>query len=341
MESVAFVAELVAAVEERGGAAAELGERGLGGGEFVGRVGEVASCCSATEGSAVGDGSFGLPLAFLGLGDVVVGGGDRGVVGRAARLELVEVVGEIPDAACDASVLAAQLVQRVVCVCELGGGLLVGVVEPVRDRTPWSQCRCRRDGGGELAALGDGGEVGAVGGEDGFEDVACLVEVVGVGDDADGVVLLAAGDADVQAAPCGGGGDELGAGGDGVGLVAVLGRRVAEPDVLAGVVGGEGDGAVSRQVGHGEFAVGVGVGDGPQFAVADRLPGVGDEVSVVAAGGDDIAGMGVFAAADRDAQVGVEVAGVEAGGLDRCVDGVDVFVGAGGDRDRVAGWCGG
>ena len=95
---------------------------------------------------------------------------------------------------------------------------------------------------------------------------------------------------------------------------------------MAGVLGREGDGAVSRQVGHGEFAVGVGVGDGPQFAVADRLPGVGDEVSVVAAGGDDIAGMGVFTAADRDAQVGVEVAGVEAGGLDRGVDGVDVFV---------------
>ena len=133
-EAVAFVAELVASVEERGGATGELGERGLGGGEFVGCVGEVASCCSPAEGSAVGDGSFGLPLAFLGLGDVVVGGGDRGVVGRAARLELVQVVGEIPDAACDASVLAAQLVQRVVCVCELGGGLVVGVVEPARDR---------------------------------------------------------------------------------------------------------------------------------------------------------------------------------------------------------------
>ena len=86
VESVAFVAELVAAVEERGGATAELCEGGLGGGEFVGCVGEVASCCSASEGSAVGDGSFSLPLAVLGLGDVVVGGGDRGVVGRRSEV---------------------------------------------------------------------------------------------------------------------------------------------------------------------------------------------------------------------------------------------------------------
>ncbi len=39
-------------------------------------------------------------------------------------------------------------------------------------------------GGGELAALGGGGDVGAIDGDDPFEDVAGFVEVVAVGDDA-------------------------------------------------------------------------------------------------------------------------------------------------------------
>ena len=43
---------------------------------------------------------------------------------------------------------------------------------------------------------------------------------------------------------------------DGVGLVAVLGGGVAEADVLADVVGGEGDGAVSPFTGHGQRTVG-------------------------------------------------------------------------------------
>jgi hypothetical protein len=44
VESVEFVAELISSVEERGGATAELCKGGLGGGEFVARIGEVASC---------------------------------------------------------------------------------------------------------------------------------------------------------------------------------------------------------------------------------------------------------------------------------------------------------
>ena len=93
--------------------------------------------------------------------------------------------------------------------------------------------------------MGGGGDVGTVGGEDGVEDVAGLGDVVAVGDDAQDVVVAAAGGGDVQAAP---GGDRRGEGDggvDGVGLPAVLGRRVAEPDVLADVVGGQGDVAVS------------------------------------------------------------------------------------------------
>jgi hypothetical protein len=61
---------------------------------------------------------------------------------------------------------------------------------------------------------------------------------VGVGDDAEGVVLLAAGDADVGVAARGGGGDEPGAA-DGGRPVAMLRRCVAEQDVVAGSLGWE------------------------------------------------------------------------------------------------------
>ena len=40
----------------------------------------------------------------------------------------------------------------------------------------------------------------------------------------------------------------------GVGLVAGFGGGVAEADVLADVVGGQGDGAVSVDAGHGQLA---------------------------------------------------------------------------------------
>ena len=87
---------------------------------------------------------------------------------------------------------------------------------------------------GEVASLGDGGDVGPVVGEDGLEDVAGFGEIVGVGDDVDAVLVAAAGGADVEAAVGGGGRDELDGDVDGVGLVAVLGGGVAETDVLAG-----------------------------------------------------------------------------------------------------------
>ena len=94
-------------------------------------------------------------------------------------------------------------------------------------------------------------------------------------------------------------GDELVGDVDGVALVAVLGRRVPQPDVLADVLGGQGDGAVSADVGHGERAVGVDAGDGPPVAVADRLTCGGEEVTVVAAGDDDVADVGALTAADQ------------------------------------------
>ena len=143
---------------------------------------------------------------------------------------------------------------------------------------------------GEVAALGDGGDVGPVVGEDALEDVAGLGGIGGLGDDVDAVLVAAAGGPDVQPAVGGGGRDELDGDVDGVALVAVFGGGVAETHMPADVVGREGDDAVSAEVGHGERPVRVGRDDVPQVAVADRLPGAGAKLPVVAAGGDDVAG---------------------------------------------------
>ena len=78
--------------------------------------------------------------------------------------------------------------------------------------------------------------------------------------------------------------------------------------MLADVVGREGDGAVSAELGHGQIAAGADVGDGPQFAVADAVAAAGVQVSVVAAGGDDVADEGVGAVGDRRRPGRVEVA---------------------------------
>ena len=105
---------------------------------------------------------------------------------------------------------------------------------------------------GELPALHDGGDVGAIGGDDRFEDVAGFGEVVGVGDDVDAVVVATAGHRDVQAATGGrraGQGDRGGLGG---GLGAVLGGRVPEPHMLERVLGRQGHRARPGEVGDGQ-----------------------------------------------------------------------------------------
>lgn len=81
--------------------------------------------CSPAERSAVGDTSFGLVLAFLRSCHVFVSRCDRLVMGRAAKLELAEIVGEIPDAAFDASILTVSLIERVLCVCDLDSCVVV------------------------------------------------------------------------------------------------------------------------------------------------------------------------------------------------------------------------
>ena len=66
---------------------------------------------------------------------------------------------------------------------------MVEVPEPVGDLTAWPSRRRWGCGGGEFASGAGGGVVGAVGGEDVFEDVDGVGDVVGVGDDADQVLV--------------------------------------------------------------------------------------------------------------------------------------------------------
>ncbi len=215
-----------------------------------------------------------------------------------------------------------------------GCGVGAEIVEPVGDRASRLQRRLAVLFG-ELAALGGGGDVGAVAGEDRFEDVAGFIEVVAVGDDQDEVLLLPARHGDVEAT----GGRRRGSEGDagrlGVGLVAGLGGRVTQPNVFARVTGREGHGAVSVVVGHGEVTVFGHPGHGPQVAVAHDVSVAGVQLALVASGGDDITDIHVVAVGDHGGQAGVEVAAVEAVLLDGVVDGVDVFVACGGDRGRV------
>ena len=190
---------------------------------------------------------------------------------------------------------------------------------------------------GEAAALGDGGDVGPVPGQDRFQGVAGLGRVGGVGDDVEAVVVAASGGGHVQASVGCRAGDEGEGDVDGVALVAVSGGGVAEPHVAGGVLGGEGDGAVPVAVGHGQRPVVVHRVDGPQVAVVHGVAAGGGEGAVVAASGHPVAGMDPLPCGDGSGPGGVEVAGGQAGLLDGLVEQVDVVVGGGGDRHRAVG----
>ena len=278
--------------------------------------------------------SCGVPLG--GLEDVVelfLEVGDPGAVGRPYGLGGVEVGLEVGQVASGSLPVGGGLVEPAGHVVSPFDEAAADRVEPVGDLSlGWPGGA--RDLTGEIAALGDSGNVDAVVGQDVLEDVAGFG---GVGDDAEVVGVASSGRADVQAAVGGGTSDEFVGDVDGVALVAVLGRRVPQPDVLADVLGRQGDRAVSRDMGHDERAVVVDAGDGPPVAVADRLPCGGEELTVVAARDYDITDVSEFTAGDRRGAVGVEVAGVEAGVLDRVVERVDVRVRRRRDRDRLTG----
>ncbi len=189
---------------------------------------------------------------------------------------------------------------------------------------------------GEVAAWRDGGDVGSVVDEDGVEDVPGFADVGGVGDDVDPVLVAPAGHRDVQAAVRGRRRDEGEGDVDGVALVAVFGRRVPQADMLAAVVGGQRDGAVSTEMGHGQRTVGMGSDDGPPVAAAYRFTPLGAQAAVVAARRDDLADTGVFTATDRDGDVRGEVTDGEPHLLDRVVERVDVIVRRRNDGDGLA-----
>ena len=171
--------------------------------------------------------------------------------------------------------------------------------------------------GGRLVASfvagAGGGVVGAVGGEDAFEDVDGVGDVVGVGDDADEVLVVSAGDGDVEPTTGGGWCGEGDGGGGGVGLVAEFGGGVARVARVCGhVVGGEGDGAVSVDAGHGQPTISGDRIDGPVVAVADRVARSGAEQALIAARCDHIADVEAGVA---DLDVGCRVGRRRAGGL--------------------------
>src|SRR6056297_3755334 len=99
-------------------------------------------------------------------------------------------------------------------------------IDPGWDRATWvsrllARC-CRPDGLGECSSLGDGWQVYSVVGEDAFEGVAGLVEVMGLGDHEHEVLGASAGGTDVEAATGGVVRDEFDRRGRRVALVAVF-----------------------------------------------------------------------------------------------------------------------
>ncbi len=142
--------------------------------------------------------------------------GDCTVVWCAVWFEFCELSGELVDAVFDLGVSPLLRIDDCSGVDDCTVGVSLEVVEPVRDRTTRWLCRCGRDVGGEFVSDAGGGKIGAVGGEDVFEEVDGVAEVVGVGGDADEVLGLAAGDGDVEPSAGGGGCGEGDGGGGGV-----------------------------------------------------------------------------------------------------------------------------
>lgn len=138
------------------------------------------------------------------------------------------------------------------------------------------------DGEGRLGAGGAGDDLG--------QPLGGIVGARGVEDH--GVVGLASsGQGDVGVVAAGGRFEDGDADVDGGALGAVAGDRPAQLDVAGDVVGGQDDLAAFVVAGD-EAAFGVGGGDGPGLAVADRVAAVGAQRWVVATGGDLVADVG-------------------------------------------------
>ena len=188
---------------------------------------------------------------------------------------LVSVLGDVEDGL-PAGSFGGVVGDSSLCLVEFAADCRHQGLEPVRNHGSRNDQPGRREFVssvllGEGAALGDGRDVGSVKGDDSLEDITSFSDVVGLGDDTDLVAAPAPCGADVQAAAGRRRGDEGNGGGDGVGLVAVLGGRVAESDVFGDVVGRQGDVAVFAwwdTVSDPSALVGR---DRPRVAIADRF----------------------------------------------------------------------
>jgi hypothetical protein len=266
----------------------------------------------------------------------------------AGGFEFVEQHAEFIDALIDAFLLGVFSTEPPERVEELGMHDLAGLLEPGWDFTArlddWCRRWCRWSGwggcgGGEVAANTGCGSVGAVAGQDLFEDVDGIRDVVAVGDHQHQVLDLATSDRHIQASTRGRRrGQGRGAGG-GVGLVAGLGGGVAELHMFGDVAGGQGDRAVTVDADQGERSVGTDGVDGPVVAVADALPHRGSQEPFVASCRDHVTDRDLEAVAEFEAGV-AELAKLAAVVVDGGVDGVDVVVGGGRDRHVLAAFTG-
>ena len=194
------------------GSAAGGGVLGLGCDEFdIGATELIAGVALVPEPGRL-DGALSFPVLDPGrlhtsvsVGDSIpercMGGvGDGQLIGGdgEALLESLAVLAAAPSWACLASLSCRAVSAR-------RPSNQTGVSHRTLRSRPAAGCRLLSTGDertlrGEGTALGDGGDVGAIGGDDPFENVAGFAHVVGVGDDVDAVVVAAAGHRHVQAA---------------------------------------------------------------------------------------------------------------------------------------------
>ena len=161
---------------------------------------------------------------------------------------------------------------------EVGANLPAQRLEPVRDpATCWCECESVVLGAacllGESSALGHGGHVGTVEGEDAVEDVTGFSDVLALGDDTEQVLVAAAGGGYVEAAASRRRRRQRETVVDGVGLVAVFGGGISQVDVVVGVVGGQGDSAASSLTADRQRTVPCDGDDGPRLPVAHPFTG--------------------------------------------------------------------
>ncbi len=214
VEAVAFGAESGAMIQERSGPVGEFGQRDLSCRYIVGGVGDGLACGASVESVAARGIAHCLTVTGSCCFEIVGDVSDRSVVGGAELRQLGQALIEFFDALLDACVLLLFGFDGGSCVGEGAAGVVSEGLEPVRDRASRPQLRSGRNGLGKVAACACGGEVGSVGCEDVLEGVDGVDDVVGVGDDADEVLVASAGDGDVEPSAGGGwGGEGDGAGG--------------------------------------------------------------------------------------------------------------------------------